>query len=264
MKPIVTQDSDLTFAEVHQLALLVDAEVYYRAFVQAAKLARRSILLSGWQFDTQAELLRGQDVDPEFSPRFLPFLNQLLERNSELEIHVLAWDYSVVYAVEREWLQGLKAAFRGHPRLQFSYWTHPNPGGSHHHKYAVIDDQIAFVGGLDICDSRWDDRLHLARRPERLDVSGKPYKPFHDLQLSLTGPAVGNIRSIFSRYYQDVHGQPFVDPPFERVDAGPFERLVAMGLPIPVDRIVLSRTVCAGDMSVAADIEELFVAAIAG
>lgn len=37
---------------------------------------------------------------------------------------------------------------------------HPNGGvllWSHHEKMVVIDQKIAFVGGIDLCFGRWDD-----------------------------------------------------------------------------------------------------------
>ena len=40
--------------------VLVDAADYYRAFYEAASQAKKSILLSGWQFDRGVPLLRGQ------------------------------------------------------------------------------------------------------------------------------------------------------------------------------------------------------------
>ena len=42
-------------------ALLIDVQDYYRAFYVAASLARRSILILGWQFDSDVQLLRGDD-----------------------------------------------------------------------------------------------------------------------------------------------------------------------------------------------------------
>lgn len=31
---------------------------------------------------------------------------------------------------------------------------------SHHDKIVVVDQKIAFVGGIDLCYGRWDDHLH--------------------------------------------------------------------------------------------------------
>lgn len=31
---------------------------------------------------------------------------------------------------------------------------------SHHEKFVVIDNQIAFLGGIDLCFGRWDTHTH--------------------------------------------------------------------------------------------------------
>ncbi len=178
--------------------VLVDAESYYSAFCQAALRARRHIYISGWQFDTQARLLRPDPAAPPPHPiELLPFLNHLCEVTPALEVYVTAWDYSVVYALEREWLQKLKFDFQSHSRVHFEYLSHPEAGGCHHQKLAIIDGRVAFVGGLDLCDSRWDTRRHTKNDPARVDTHGKPYKPFHDIQVGLEGPVVSTLEQIF-------------------------------------------------------------------
>src|SRR5437868_944847 len=92
-------------AEPDAAGVLVDAADYYRAFYQAASRAKRTIFLSGWQFDSGVPLLRGDDAPPGAEVRLLKFLNQLCERRPELEIYILAWDFHVVFALEREWMQ---------------------------------------------------------------------------------------------------------------------------------------------------------------
>ena len=48
---------------VTQAGLLVDGDDYYRAFYEAAQNAERYILLAGWQFDSDASLLRGPEAE---------------------------------------------------------------------------------------------------------------------------------------------------------------------------------------------------------
>src|SRR5262245_26210132 len=90
---------------VSESAVLVDADSYYSAFCRAALLARRYIYITGWQFDTQARLLcPAPDAPPPHPVELLPFLNHLCERTPALQIFITAWDYSLVYALEREWM----------------------------------------------------------------------------------------------------------------------------------------------------------------
>ena len=76
-------------ASVEQTGLLIDARDYYRAFYQAARAAKRYVLIAGWQFDSDVRLLRGEDAaDAEVA--LLSFLNGLCENNQDLQIYILA------------------------------------------------------------------------------------------------------------------------------------------------------------------------------
>ena len=57
-------------------------------------------------------------------PRLLDFLNALLARTPALQVHVLSWDFSMIYALERELLSSLKFGWRAHPRLHFALDDH--------------------------------------------------------------------------------------------------------------------------------------------
>jgi phosphatidylserine/phosphatidylglycerophosphate/cardiolipin synthase-like enzyme len=262
VKPLVNQDVCWKLSAVDEMALLADAEIYYRAFVRAAQGARRSILLSGWQFDTEMQLLRDKEQLPGKQNTLVGFLNQLCTNNPQLQVHILAWDYSLIYAVEREWMQRVKMALKTHERIHFEYWAHPNVGGSHHHKYALIDDEIAFVGGLDICDSRWDTRAHAPHDERRIDVSGEPYRPFHDLQLALRGEVVADVRRIFEELWSSVSklpvtaGQPWDEKPSLR-------KLAEDGLFVRAREVMLSRTIYREDEAGVTEVEALLTQAIA-
>jgi phosphatidylserine/phosphatidylglycerophosphate/cardiolipin synthase-like enzyme len=254
--------------------VLVDADEYYSAFCQAALRARRHIYISGWQFDTQARLLRPDPAAPPAHPiELLPFLNHLCEVNPALEIYITAWDYSVLYALEREWLQKLKFDFQSHSRVHFEFLKHPNPGGCHHQKLVIIDGRVAFVGGLDLCDSRWDTRRHSRGDPARIDTHGKPYKPFHDIQVGLEGPVVSTLEQIFLHGWRMAGGLPpalpLADAPHLQAVAdgatslqGSASLLGEVGSPLAGRRVAVSRTEWTDDGQVVGEIQALFERAI--
>ncbi|MEO8328687.1 MAG: phospholipase D-like domain-containing protein [Candidatus Nanopelagicales bacterium] len=84
------------------------------------------------------------------------------------------------------------------------------PGGSHHQKLVVLRHQrrsaadIAFVGGIDLCHSRRDDATHLGdpQRQPMADVYGER-PPWHDVQLAIQGPAVGDVEHVFRERWND-------------------------------------------------------------
>ncbi len=91
-------------------------------------------------------------------------------------------------------------------------------GGSHHQKLIVIrhaertERDVAFVGGIDLCHSRRDDAGHEGdpQHQTMAPVYG-PRPPWHDAQLAVHGPAVGDLEYCFRERWDD-HGPLSRDP----------------------------------------------------
>jgi phospholipase D1/2 len=68
---------------------------------------------------------------------------------------------------------------------------HSSPlAASHHHKILVIDDKVAFCGGIDMTASRWDTRAHRDHDPgRRRPTTGRRYGPWHDTTMAVDGAA---------------------------------------------------------------------------
>src|SRR5688572_7268061 len=182
-------------ARAERVALLIDAEAYFRAFYQAALRAKRSITILGWDFNSQTQL----HFDPVHAggpPALLgDFLNYVVRRRRGLHVNVLNWDYPMVFGADREFPPlygfGWKPARRVHLRYDD---THP-VAGSQHQKIVLIDDAVAFVGGIDLTVKRWDSAAHLPDDPRRT-ANGVPYPPFHDLMVALDGEAAHALARI--------------------------------------------------------------------
>jgi phosphatidylserine/phosphatidylglycerophosphate/cardiolipin synthase-like enzyme/uncharacterized membrane protein YdjX (TVP38/TMEM64 family) len=182
-------------ARAERVCLLVDAEDYYKAFYQAALRARRSITILGWDFNSQTQL--HFDPVPAGGPPALlgDFLNYLVRRRRGLHVHVLNWDYPMVFGADREFPPlygfGWKPSRRVHLRYDD---THP-VAGSQHQKIVLIDDAMAFVGGIDLTVRRWDSSAHAPDDPRRV-AYGKPYPPFHDLMVAVDGDAARALAAV--------------------------------------------------------------------
>lgn len=84
------------------------------------------------------------------------------------------------------------------------------PFGSHHQKLVVLrhplqpQRDVAFIGGIDLCHSRRDDQSH-AGDPQRQKMAAvygdRP--PWHDIQLAIHGPAVGDAEAVFRERWDD-------------------------------------------------------------
>ncbi|MCU1692350.1 MAG: phosphatidylserine/phosphatidylglycerophosphate/cardiolipinsynthase-like protein [Frankiales bacterium] len=81
------------------------------------------------------------------------------------------------------------------------------PFGSHHQKLVVVRGDgvdVAFAGGIDLCHSRRDDRDHRGD-PQGLRMSEEygDTPPWHDVQLEVRGPAVGDLEAVFRERWDD-------------------------------------------------------------
>jgi len=83
-------------------------------------------------------------------------------------------------------------------------------GGSHHQKFVVLrhpgrpELDIAFLGGIDLCHSRRDDSSHAGDpQPQTMAKVYGPRPPWHDVQLALTGPVVGDVETVFRERWED-------------------------------------------------------------
>jgi phospholipase D1/2 len=219
-----------TSAAIETSGALVDARDYYRAFYRAALGAERYLLITGWQFDSTVSLLRGREREGAEGPtELLPFLEWLCQKKPELEIYILAWDYSLVFALEREWMQRVIFDWMTCDRMHFRFDAQHPVGGCHHQKLVVADGRVAFVGGVDLCEGRWDDRRHLGENPLRQNHDGTPQKPYHDVMAYCAGPIVEPLVRLFESRWRLAGGAALeLDVP----QAGPgpeFENALPIG-----------------------------------
>jgi phosphatidylserine/phosphatidylglycerophosphate/cardiolipin synthase-like enzyme len=96
------------------------------------------------------------------------------------------------------------------------------PGGSHHQKFVVLrhpgrpELDVAYVGGIDLCHSRRDDAGHDGdpQAAPMAKVYG-PRPPWHDVQVEIRGPAVGDVETVFRERWEDP--QPLTRNPLHRL-----------------------------------------------
>ncbi|MBL6614549.1 MAG: VTT domain-containing protein [Reyranella sp.] len=199
-------------------AVLVDAANFFAAVRQACLKAQRSILVVGWDIDSRTHLV-GASGRPEdgYASDFAEFLSELVQTRPDLHVHLLLWDYSLLYAGERELLPRLSLGWRTPERITLCIDNSVPFGSSQHQKIVVIDDALAFSGGLDITIRRWDTQAHSAEDRERVDPTGQPYRPFHDVQMMVDGPAAGALALLARERWCHANGgtprvEPFGDP----------------------------------------------------
>jgi phospholipase D1/2 len=193
-------------APASRVKFLVDADAYFGAFAEAVARARETIVVIGWDIQASTRLHPGPA--PNGWPATLrEYLGAALAATPRLRAYLLDWDFSLLFALEREMLPVVQLGWRSHPRLQFRLDGEHPLTGCHHQKIVVVDDEVAFVGGLDLTASRWDTPAHRAVEPSRRLPNGKPYGPFHDVQIAVSGEAARRLGALARARWQHATGE---------------------------------------------------------
>jgi len=245
-------------ARADRAALVVDAADYFRLARQAMLKARSQILLIGWDFDTRIFL---DDSPGDGAPaRLGPFLSWLAKNRPDLSIHILKWDMGAVKLLGRGTTIFRLARWAWHSRIFFKLDGAHAFGASHHHKILVVDDALAFCGGIDMTASRWDTRAHEDRdEGRRRPTTGRRYGPWHDATMAVSGPAARALGELARERWRAAGGSP-IQPPRAPADPWP-EALAPQFRDIDV-AIARTRGAYRGDAEVR-EIEALFVDMIA-
>lgn len=199
-------------AHAERVSFLVDAAAYFDAFARAALRARNSILIVGWDFNSRTRLWC--DRPPAGMPPVLgDFLDGLVKRTRHLQIHILDWDFPMIYAMDRETPPIFGLGWQPHHRIHLRFDRDFPGGGSQHQKLVVIDDAMAFVGGIDLGAGRWDTPEHIADDPRRV-TGGVPYPPVHDVMIALDGEAARAIGELARERWRCATGEnlPTAEP----------------------------------------------------
>ena len=179
------------------MAVLNDAAEYFAALRDVLLRAERQVYIVGWDIHSETDLVgpsgRAEDGLPV---KLGAFLKALLQSKPALHINILTWDFAALYASEREWNSAKKFTSGCDGRLRFCLDACLPLGSAQHQKIVVVDNAIAFVGGLDLTIRRWDTSEHRLDHPLRRDPDGKPYPPFHDVQCMVEGPAAAALGEI--------------------------------------------------------------------
>lgn len=188
-------------------AFLVDGAAYFRAFRSAVTQAQESIIIVGWDIDSRVALLR-HPVEDGWPVRLGELLGAVVAKRRRLHVHVLVWDFAMVYAFEREWLPIFKLGWRGRRRVHAAMDDNHPIGASHHQKLVVVDDTVAFVGGIDLTRCRWDTPEHRPNDPRRIDPDGDPFWPFHDVQMVVEGQIARALGELARERWHRATGRP--------------------------------------------------------
>ena len=187
-------------ARADRISLIVDAADYFRVLRKTFIAARKELLLIGWDFDFELEMLPGESDADGFAPDGFPnkmgaFIEAVMEDAPDLHAYLLKWNGAVLAAPGRI-LPSLALDMFGSDRIHFALDGHHPFGACHHQKIVVADDSLAFCGGIDVTEDRWDTSEHLPDDPRRERKDGTLAGPWHDATSAMTGPAAAALAEL--------------------------------------------------------------------
>lgn len=169
--------------------------------VVEATVAGDRIFLTDWRGDSDERLAEGG-----------PTVGELLASAGRrgVEVRALLWrshsDKGQLNAQENDHLGTIINESGGEALLD----ERVRRGGSHHQKLFVVrrqgrpEEDVAFVGGIDVCHGRRDDATHGGDpQPPPMDRRYGPRPPWHDAMVELRGPAVAHVLDTFSERWED-------------------------------------------------------------
>lgn len=188
-------------------AVIIDADNYFTIARAAMLKAERRIVLIGWDFDARIPL--GTPQGPDRGPEKVgDFIYWLVNQKPELEVFLLRWDLGALKTLTRGSTVFTVVKWMSHRRIHTKLdGAHP-PGASHHQKIVVIDEMLAFCGGIDMTQDRWDTREHRHDDPRRVRPNGKKHKPWHDATTALEGPAAKALADVARDRWTAAGGRP--------------------------------------------------------
>ena len=144
----------------NELEVLVDGEFALARMVEEIRAASSHVHLTGWFISPGFVLVAG---DPPVVVRDL-----LVGAAARVEVRVLLWAGAPlpVFTPSRRLVRGVRDEFRAAGVVQCALDSRERPLHCHHEKSIVIDDRVAFVGGIDMT-SLAGDRRDSSRHPAR-------------------------------------------------------------------------------------------------
>ncbi|MBU3029679.1 phospholipase D-like domain-containing protein [Paracoccus marinaquae] len=199
-------------ATADRLSVIMDGQDYFRILREVLLKAERMVILVGWDFDFEIEMLPGQsdengDAPDGFPNAIGPFLDALAARREGLDIYLLKWSGGALIAPGRI-LPAFQIKLLSPKQLHLAFDGHHPIGACHHQKIVVVDDALAFCGGIDVTEGRWDNREHASFDPLRRLKNGEIAQPWHDTTTLMSGEAAAAFSELCRNRWERATGEP--------------------------------------------------------
>lgn len=219
-----------------RVRIIVDGKDYFRAVKQTMLNAQKTIMMVGWDFDTRIEFEPdGQTLE---GPNQLgDFLSWMSREREHVELYMLKWNMGAMQSILRGMVPIALTPMRFHSNFHFKLdGTHP-VGAAHHSKIIVIDDQLAFCGGIDMTAGRWDTCEHLDEQPCRaLPGHDEIQKPWHDATVAVSGPVACALGDLARERWLRATGNKLAPPQCDNDPVWPDIETTFENVPVAIAR----------------------------
>jgi phosphatidylserine/phosphatidylglycerophosphate/cardiolipin synthase-like enzyme len=200
------------------LEVLIDGAEALPRIAHELRDARSHVHMAGWFFSPGFDLTRGE------TPSSLRDL--LAEVAARVDVRVLVWAGAPLplFRPSRQTVHMMRESLCRGTNIRCVLDAMERPLHCHHEKTIVIDDRVAFVGGIDLTfehGDRFDSSEHVARGSVG----------WHDVSSQLTGAVVDDLAEHFRMRWHEVTG--------ERLDAAS----AAPGVPAGSHTVQVTRTI---------------------
>jgi phosphatidylserine/phosphatidylglycerophosphate/cardiolipin synthase-like enzyme len=181
------------------LEVLVDGAEALPRLAEELRQARSHVHLAGWFMSPDFALVR--------EPVRVELRTLLAELAERIPVRVLVWAGSPLplFRPDRKEVARAVDTLTSGTRIEAVADPKERPLHCHHEKFAVIDDGVAFVGGIDLTTKSGD----------RFDTNGHPARGelgWHDAACRLRGPAVTDVAAHFAQRWHDLTGETLPEP----------------------------------------------------
>jgi len=191
-------EGDLPVRAGNAVEVLIDGAEALPAIAAELRKARSHVHLTGWYFSPDFELERGR--------RKSVLRNLLAQLSERIPVRMLAWAGAPLplFRPSRSEVRGVQDQLTSMTNIQCRLDAKERPLHCHHEKTIVVDDRVAFVGGIDLT-SESGDWFDTSAHPCRASVG------WHDACARITGPAVADVADHFRMRWSEVGGET-LDP----------------------------------------------------
>ena len=181
------------------LEVLIDGEEALPRIAEELRRAESHVHLAGWFFT------------PGFRLHHDAVLRELLaDLAQRVDVRVLVWAGAPLplFRPSRSEVREMREELTRGTRIECALDDRERPLHCHHEKLVVVDDRVAFVGGIDLTTLGGDRR----------DSRGHPARGslgWHDASRRLEGPVVADVADHFALRWREVTGValPAAEPP---------------------------------------------------